>query len=237
MHEKINDIQDLSRILPKDVSNIKTEVLDIDLNVQEEHKCDICNKIFKKSDLLQWHLKFTHDKIKEYNKKKGLEKIQEFENANNTTKILHKDVSNIKTEFDIDLNDTEILDFFADPIDNIADNIKEEYEDGHENDQDDEDDDNDYLSIDEFVELNAEIHKCRFCEEFFAESDSLNEHIKYVHVNEQKKINDRTCQICGKEFSRIFDVKRHVISVHEGQKRNAYHRSCEICGKEFRYVS
>ena len=66
-------------------------------------------------------------------------------------------------------------------------------------------------------------HTCDECGKTFTKSQTLKDHVKYVH---NKKEKDQVCSHCGKVFLRHEYLRRHVKKMHPGVKFPKYiHRN------------
>ena len=59
--------------------------------------------------------------------------------------------------------------------------------------------------------LVAEKHACDFCGKTFTRKDTVQQHIKIIHLKEDVSFS---CRFCGQEFTRKHNLTRHERNVH-----------------------
>ena len=167
----------------------------------EEHKCEICDKIFKKSDLLEWHKKFTHNQIqpKETNKKemkienKNSSKILEIYKSR-SKQFYNCRIKAFQNTFECKFCDKRFAtrDFLQKHVKEFHFKLKENFQKNFQNEQENLQNEQENLQNEQENSSNQEIS------------------VQNVTSKIQPTNNRKFCHICNKEFSILENLNNHL---------------------------
>ncbi len=69
--------------------------------------------------------------------------------------------------------------------------------------------------------------KCSCCDQSFASKNTLDAHVRRVHLGIAKKV----CKLCGKVMSSITALKEHMTYIHPSDDTQQQLAFCDICGR------
>ena len=70
---------------------------------------------------------------------------------------------------------------------------------------------------------NHKLSMCKVCNARFTKKESLDRHMKTVHMN--VRLN---CDKCEKPFTRKWNLNQHMLYVHEGKESKYKCKECEF---------
>ena len=201
-------------------SHKETKHLYVNDPTKKDKYCGICDKTFRVSSYLQYHMQSVHQKIKNF-------QCEKCDKAFNTELKLrtHNSIVHMKG-----LKKCRLCNFRYRPkFTNLDDHLQRAHGNNFIRNENAKDMVNTILidvidNVMEDVMTNPKIHKCEYCGNTFANDNILNEHFSVCQTNNPKPTY--SCNQC--EQSEIYQSKRS-LNKHKKHFHKTQNYSCNIC--------